>query len=447
MYRNIDRLIVFKNIAEDSILMKLSEIIRKFDNIHNYTKLDGGLNSYNDSGMISEIYSVIHSLLDISTKYGFDGNLWHNYISYILATTENPFTIVSEKNKALNGSVNRFVLNDLANFKCIFDYDFSKLENYFKIDCFSIISDYKAVVKSEQIYNKSVSKSVRYLSAEIEKTRSAEEMYEVVTNFYHEFGVGKLGLNKAFRVVDDIENGKSVLSPITCTDDILLSNLVGYELQKEKLIQNTEAFINRKPANNCLLYGDAGTGKSSSVKALLNEYYDDGLRMIEVYKHQFKSLSSIISEIKNRNYRFIIFMDDLSFEEFEIEYKYLKAVIEGGLENKPENVLIYATSNRRHLIKEMWSDRTDMSEDELHRSDTVQEKLSLAARFGVSIGYFKPSQKEYYEIVTGIASRYPEIKLSEEELLKEAHKWEIYHGGMSGRVARQFVDYIISKNA
>ncbi|MCR5587749.1 MAG: ATP-binding protein [Lachnospiraceae bacterium] len=447
MYRNIDRLIVFKNIAEDSILIKLSEIIRKFDNIHNYTKLDGGLNSYNDSGMISEIYSVIHSLLDISTKYGFDGNLWHNYISYILATTENPFTIVSEKNKALNGSVNRFVLNDLANFKSIFDYDFSKLENYFKIDCFSIISDYKAVVKSEQIYNKSVSKSVRYLSAEIEKTSTAEEMYEVVTNFYHEFGVGKLGLNKAFRVVDDVENGKSVLSPITCTDDILLSNLVGYELQKEKLIQNTEAFINRKPANNCLLYGDAGTGKSSSVKALLNEYYDDGLRMIEVYKHQFKSLSSIISEIKNRNYRFIIFMDDLSFEEFEIEYKYLKAVIEGGLENKPENVLIYATSNRRHLIKEMWSDRTDMSEDELHRSDTVQEKLSLAARFGVSIGYFKPSQKEYYEIVTGIASRYPEIKLSEEELLKEAHKWEIYHGGMSGRVARQFVDYIISKNA
>ena len=136
-----------------------------------------------------------------------------------------------------------------------------------------------------------------------------------------------------------------------------------------------------KKANNCLLFGDSGTGKSTSIKAIINQYYEQGLRMIEIYKHQFKDLSAVISHVKNRNYKFIIYMDDLSFEEFEIEYKYLKAVIEGGLETKPDNVLIYATSNRRHLIKETWNDRDDVETDNgMHRSDTMQEKLSLVNR-------------------------------------------------------------------
>ncbi len=191
-----------------------------------------------------------------------------------------------------------------------------------------------------------------------------------------------------------------------------------------------------------LLFGDAGTGKSTSIKAVLNMYYSRGLRMIEVFKHEFKDLSRIIAEIKNRNYRFIIYMDDLSFEEFEIEYKYLKAVIEGGLETKPENVLIYATSNRRHLIRETWSDRSDMSQDELHRSDTMQEKLSLAARFGVSIGFYKPSQQEYFNIVKELAKKHPGIKLPYEQLCLEANKWELSHGGISGRTAQQFINYL-----
>ena len=165
--------------------------------------------------------------------------------------------------------------------------------------------------------------------------------------------------------------------------------------------------------------------------------------MIEIYKHEFKYLSQIINEIKNRNYRFIIYMDDLSFEEFEIEYKYLKAVIEGGLETKPENILIYATSNRRHLIRETWSDRSDISNDELHRSETMQEKLSLASRFGVTIGYFRPMKEEYLNIVTELAKKHPEITMTCEELRAEASKWEINHGGMSGRTAQQFVNYLL----
>ena len=147
-------------------------------------------------------------------------------------------------------------------------------------------------------------------------------------------------------------------------------------------------------ANNCLLFGDAGTGKSSSIKAIANEYYNRGLRVIEIYKHQFQDLNDVITQIKNRNYKFIIYMDDLSFEDFEVEYKYLKAVIEGGLEKKPGNVLIYATSNRRHIIREKFSDKEDRRDD-LHSSDTVQEKLSLASRFGVTIFLHRRTKRSF----------------------------------------------------
>ena len=164
--------------------------------------------------------------------------------------------------------------------------------------------------------------------------------------------------------------------------------------------------------------------------------------MIEIYKHQFKDLSAVIAAIKNRNYRFIIYMDDLSFEEHEIEYKFLKAVIEGGVETRPDNILIYATSNRRHLIKETWNDRNDQTNGaDKHHSDTVEEKMSLAARFGVTINYSKPEPKEYVEIVTQLAKR-NHINMPVEDLVAAAKTWEIQHGGLSGRTAQQFIDHI-----
>ena len=205
----------------------------------------------------------------------------------------------------------------------------------------------------------------------------------------------------------------------------------------------TEAAVyqkQQKPSRN--FSARLGTGKSTSIKAIVNEFYDQGLRMIEIYKHQFKDLSNVIAAVKNRNYKVIIYMDDLSFEEFEIEYKFLKAVIEGGVETKPDNILIYATSNRRHLIRETWSDRNDVQQDEgMHRSDTMQEKLSLVNRFGVTINYSKPSQKEYFDIVIHLAAK-AGIKMSEDELKAEANKWELSHGGISGRTAQQFIYYL-----
>ena len=221
--------------------------------------------------------------------------------------------------------------------------------------------------------------------------------------------------------------------------------LVGSEIPKKKLIENTEAFVMGRKANNCLLFGDAGTGKSSSIKAIANQYYDKGLRIIEIYKHQFQDLNDVISQIKNRNYKFILYMDDLSFEDFETEYKYLKAVIEGGLEKKPDNILIYATSNRRHLVREKFSDKEDRRDD-LHAGDTVQEKLSLAGRFGVSIFFSAPDKKQFQQIVTTLAKRYG-VAMEEEELLLEANKWELSHGGLSGRTAQQFIDYLLGKES
>lgn len=430
MYHLTSKLLIYHNIGQESILFCMADIFRRFDQ-ENYDKEE----------LTNAVYTQINRLLDISTRYGFDKNLWHNYLSFIIAMNENPFALVSEKVGAQAGTVNEFAKSDFEIFKQLFDFDFSKLEKALDIQCFSTILDYHAIMKSEQIYNHSVSEKVQKLSHQIEQAENGSQIYQVVTDFYQEYGVGKIGLNKAFRVSH--EEKDSILRPITTTGDMLMKDLIGYEIQKQQLIENTEAFVSGHRANNVLLFGDAGTGKSTSIKAILNEYYSRGLRMIEVYKHQFEDLSTIISEIKNRNYRFIIFMDDLSFEEFEIEYKYLKAVIEGGLEIKPDNILIYATSNRRHLIRETWSDRSDMAQDELHRSDTMQEKLSLAARFGVTIGYFKPSQTDYFNIVLGLAHRYPQITLDDAQLKLLANQWELSHGGISGRTAQQFVNHLL----
>ena len=375
----------------------------------------------------------------MSTDYGFDDNLWHNYLTYLLITDENPFSLTCEKIGANNGSVNHFAENDFKQFKALFDYDFSSMEEDLGIDCFKQLSNYKAIGKPELMYNKNVSEKVRTLSKKLEQSKDEKEFFEHVTNFYKDYGVGMFGLNKAFRITDTVP---FKFHAINNMDKVMLDDLVGYEIQKKKLVDNTEAFVEGRKANNCLLFGDSGTGKSTSIKAIVNQYYDKGLRMIEIYKHQFKDLSNVIAAIKNRNYKFIIYMDDLSFEEFEIEYKFLKAVIEGGVETKPENILIYATSNRRHLIKETWNDRSDVQVDNgIHKSDTMEEKLSLVNRFGVTINYSKPSQKEYFEIAIQLCRRLG-VELSDDEIKAEANKWELSHGGISGRTAQQFANYL-----
>lgn len=430
MYNEIAKLVLYHDLGEDSIIYRLADIYRAYEN-----------HSGEPAYLISRIYQEIKRLLDLATQYGFDENLWHNYLAYLLITNENSFSLTCEKKGASDGTVNTFAKKDFKIFKSLFEFDFSAIENDLGIDCFSTIQNYRSIPKKEQIYNREVSKKVKSVSRRIEKAKDEDEIFTIITDFYQAYGVGMFGLNKAFRITGTKE--RLAFEPINNTDSVSLNDLVGYESQKKKLIDNTEAFVRCKKANNVLLFGDSGTGKSTSIKAIMNAYYDQGLRMIEIYKHQFQDLSGVISQIKKRNYRFIIYMDDLSFEDFEIEYKYLKAVIEGGLESRPDNVLIYATSNRRHLIRESWNDKNDMEHDgEIHRSDTIQEKLSLAQRFGVSIFYAKPQQEEYYNIVRFLAAKHPEIMLSDTELCAKASQWELSHGGISGRTAQQFVDYL-----
>lgn len=430
MYKKLAKLVMYRDAGENSILYNVSRIIYDYKN-----------NCIDKEETVSRIYQEIRNLLEVATSFGFDKNLWRDYIAFYIIMNENPFSLTCERSGASDGSVNGFAKNDMKIFKEISEYDFSELEKELGIDCFSVITDYKSIEKREQLYNRNVSKYVRRISDGIASSKDENEIFDIITSFYKDHGVGMFGLNKAFRVNRD-RRGRLEFTAIKNSDEASLDKLVGYEIQKKKLRDNTEAFVMGRKANNCLLYGDRGTGKSTSIKAIINEYYSNGLRMIEIFKHQLGELAAVISEVKNRNYKFIIYMDDLSFEDFETEYKYLKAVIEGGLEEKPDNVLIYATSNRRHLIKETWNDQNDYDMDK-HHSDTMQEKLSLVDRFGVTINYSKPNQKEFFEIVKKLAERNPDLDIDEAKLLAEANKWEMMHGGLSGRTAQQFIDYMV----
>ena len=380
-------------------------------------------------------------LVELAATYGFEGNLWHCFLAFCLANNENAYSRACEIVGPVAGTINQMALKVFGEIKGLFDIDIAKLDR--EGEClWAFLKKYEGTSDSSHVFNKRIRDRIVELAVALEMASTVKEFGQIVTEFYREFGVGRFGLNKAFRI-NETSGGTDII-PITSIEHVYLKDLVGYEIQKRKLIDNTEAFIQGRAANNVLLYGDSGTGKSSSIKAILNQYYDRGLRMIEVYKHQFKCLSEVLEQIKDRNYKFIIYMDDLSFEDFEIEYKYLKAIIEGGLGKKPQNVLIYATSNRRHLIREKFSDKREILDD-LHANDTVQEKLSLVARFGVTIYYGAPEKKEFQEIVKVLAERCG-VDMEKEELLAEANKWELSHGGLSGRTASQFITHLLGKD-
>ncbi len=387
------------------------------------------------------LYDCMHRLLEMAAEHGFYGNLWHCYLTNLLVNNENSYSMACEIRGEVEGSINQLVLHDITIFKEFYDYDFTEMMGILKAPEFSAVLAYEGPSQDSKVYNKRIRDRICHLALQFNENKSAAAMKTTLTEFYREYGVGKFGLHKAFRVAHTEDGAKIV--PIMNIAHVHLDDLVGYEIPKKKLIDNTEAFVSGRKANNCLLFGDAGTGKSSSIKAIANEYYARGLRIIELYKHQFKDLNDVIAQIKNRNYKFIIYMDDLSFEDFEIEYKYLKAVIEGGLEKKPENVLIYATSNRRHLVREKFSDKEERRDD-LHAGDTVQEKLSLVSRFGVTIFFCAPDKKQFEQIVKALADRYG-VTMPEKELYLEANKWELAHGGLSGRTAQQFIDYLLGR--
>lgn len=425
-------LIVYRDFEDGGLLNDMVYIIE------NYEK-----ESEDKTALKELFYQCFHKLLELAGHYGFYGNLWHCYLANLLVNNENSYSMATEIVGEVEGSINDAVLHDIEIIKELYDFDFENITKALGIKDFSLALNYNPSTHESKVYNTRICSRIVELAKSFSENNTPEEMKATLTQFYKDYGVGKYGLHKAFRVLHK-DTGADVV-PITNIAHVKLEDLVGYEDAKKKLCDNTEAFVEGRPANNCLLFGDAGTGKSSSIKAIANKYYDQGLRIIEIYKHQFVDLNDVISQIKNRNYKFILYMDDLSFEDFEIEYKYLKAVIEGGLEKKPKNILIYATSNRRHLINEKFSDRgSGYADDEVHFRDTMQEKLSLYNRFGVTIYFESPGKKEFNNIVKELAARNG-IEMPETDLLLMANQWELSHGGLSGRCAKQFIDYLLGQ--
>ena len=320
MYSIIDDLILYRN-------LKFEDTISEFCSLNK------------DSADTSK---TIAKLLEVAGEYGLDGNLWENVLALALAYNENVYSKATEIIGETKGSINTFALHDFKIFRDLFhfvpDIDDELLD---------AISHYVGNGRDSKLVNTRVRDRILRLSKQLSSAKSDNDFKNIVTEFYKEYGVGKFGLNKAFRIEESNDLNSANIIPITRVEHVYLEDIIGYDIQKKKLTHNTESFINGKPANNCLLYGDAGTGKSSSVKAIVNEYYDRGLRIIEIYKHQFRYLSDILEQLKDRNYKFIIYMDDLSFEESELEYKYLKAILEGGFGKRPENVLIYRSEERR----------------------------------------------------------------------------------------------------
>ncbi len=259
---------------------------------------------------------------------------------------------------------------------------------------------------------------------------------------YAHSGAGIFARFNAFRWV--VEDGVGKLEGIPVPDPVTLENLIGYEREKEAVLRNTRHFAQGRRANNVLLYGDSGTGKSSLVKALLNTFAEEGLRLIEVPKEHVTDFPYIMRPLRGRMERFIIFVDDFSFEEHETEYKAMKALLEGSIEARPENVLVYATSNRRHLIKERFSERSAPGLDDVHPVDTMQEKLSLADRFGIRVAFIAPDQDRYLAIVTALAVQ-EGLPINEPDLRSRAIQWAQMQNGFSGRTARQFIDDLVGE--
>lgn len=370
--------------------------------------------------------AALSELVSIAAKEGWQGNLWHCCLTQALAESENPFSLACERRPAPADSLRELALKDMELFYSLFALELNEgpweLLRRFRVD--------RARGDGQRMK----------LTETLEKAATPRAMLEGLCAFYRDRGVGLLGLGQVFRAEE--KAGGARLFPVEDRPDVRLNDLVGYEKQKEQLRNNTLAFLKGGRGNNVLLYGDAGTGKSTSIQAIVNEYAPEGLRLIEVYKDQYELIPDILRQVKGRNYRFILFLDDLSFEENETAYKYLKAVMEGGAEAAPENVRIYATSNRRHLVREMWNDRTDMEHDgDIHRSDTMEEKLSLASRFGLQIFYSAPTFEEYQGIVSALALRGGAgSKLTPAQLRAAAATWQVRSGSRSGRTARQFID-------
>jgi predicted AAA+ superfamily ATPase len=421
----LNSLCIFTNIKEDRVVKKYKTLLKYLNKKE--ISIEKGIDLYNDF-----VYELLNKANETSFK---------KYIIDRIFLDNNAFTSMIDRENLSNKHIIKQVKHELKALEYIASITSVELKETiinkckakkFEVEVINGLIDFE--VDSDEDYNSY--KAIDKLKLNILSCDNWGDSLENIIEFYKQYGTGIFGEYRAF--VWEHQDDKTYLRGIDSPDPVKLKDLVGYEHQKETIIDNTKQFLSGYPANNLLLYGSRGTGKSSTVKAIINEYYTEGLRLIEVDKDKLVDFTKIIRILKNKNLKFIIFVDDLVFEEGEASYSALKTILEGGVESNSSNMLIYATTNRRHLVKETFSER---SGDDVHASDSIEEKLSLSDRFGITVSFYSPDQKEYLKIIDGIIeSRGLEVDI--EYLHAEALKWVRWHNARSPRTAKQFVNWL-----
>ena len=419
----IDSLCIYTNLKEDVVLKKFSSLLEYING--EKVELGKAINLYND---------FMFELLNKS-----NGSSLKKYIIDKIFLDNNSFTKMIDTNDFSNEYVIKQVKYELKSLEYICNITSKDLKEIiiyktkaidFEEEIVKNLMDYEIDVNKEYDNYKAIDK----LKLSILNCDGWGESLDNIIEFYKQYGTGIFGEYRAF--VWENEDGNCYLRGVKSPDPVRLKNLVGYEDQKKKIIENTKQFLQGYNANNILLYGQRGTGKSSTVKAIINEFYKDGLRLIEVDKDKLVDFTKIIRILRNKNLKFIVFVDDLVFEEGEASYSALKTILEGGVESSSNNILIYATTNRKHLIKETFSDR----DNEIHAMDSVEEKLSLSDRFGITVSFYSPDQKEYLAIIDGLAKE-RKIDVDMEYLHAESLKWARFQNARSPRTAKQFMNW------
>lgn len=397
---------LYRNLWQDPVISSLQELLEVLDET--------------DTGSQAKL-ALASAWGDFLYRLHATGNSFRQHLLHLVLHDDNPFSRTAEMSKGdINPAMRAAVSQDLQRLHRLYALDFSKLLKGAELDV-SLLEGFSEPMGQTD-----------YRSI-LDCSQSEDARVDALANYYSRYSRGICSLYRAFRW-----DGRKTLIGLSFPDPIRMDDLIGYQSQKDALLDNTRHFVEGLPANNVLLYGSRGTGKSSMVKALLSELDGEKLALVEVSREGLASLPKLVALLRQYSLRFILYIDDLSFEDYETEYKGLKAILEGSLEARPDNVLIYATSNRRHLVKEFFSDRSGLDE-EIHARDTMEEKLSLADRFGLVITFPSPAKQLYLEMVESMVAKRG-LMLEREELQRRALEWERSHHGPSGRTARQFVD-------
>ena len=418
-YPDLRRLTVCRNLLKDEVINKLIALLLKEKS---KTPADTEDAETEQQLLRSELAGLLVKKAEV---LGLSGNVFSACLFHSLAEGNNTASDTVEATGAYGKGLAQAMARDM---QLLLPYLSAKSS------AFTGQAFLDAYIPAEETENKLETG----LKNKILRAKTAGAAAKALLDHYKKWGSGMLARYTAFR----IGAGGTLIGiadfPVFKWDDLL-----GYEDQKYKLLTNTRNFMEGRPANNVLLTGARGTGKSTGVKALAAMFAADGLRLIQITRDQLELVAPVLEKLSQiRSKRFILFFDDLSFDEGESSYKYLKSAIDGSVTAQPDNVLIYATSNRRHLLKETWSDRNDALEAEVYRQDSANESISLSDRFGLILHYSMPSQEEYLQIIDH-ELRKAGVRLSPEELRLEGLRWEMEHSGRNGRIANQFVKWYL----